>query len=136
MDVFNWVKLVYLFLWVYYDCHSYSLLFLSEGSVYLSMLDITSKCCNTMYVVIDWTSHMSYIMCNMFLMYLHTYFIYLHPTVAMGLNVKERFTWSWCCYLYLQQKQRYCERERERPHWKFHSFRNSINHSSFTSPWF
>ena len=33
---------------------------------------------------------MSYIMCNMFLMYLHTYFTYLHPTVAMGLNVKER----------------------------------------------
>ena len=33
---------------------------------------------------------MSYVMCNMFLMYLHTCFTYLHPTVAMGLNVKER----------------------------------------------
>jgi hypothetical protein len=145
MDAFNWVELMYLFMWVYCDCHRYFLLFLlsiwflSKGSVYLSMSDITSKCCNAMYIIIDWTSHMSYIMCNMFLMYLHTYFTYLHPTVAMGLNVKERLYVVIMLFIFTTKTKIMWERERRRgggPHWKLHSFRKSINHSSFKSPWF
>jgi len=62
---------------------------------------------------------MSYIMYNMFFMYLHTYFTFLHPTVAMGLNVKERLYMAVMLLFIFTTKAKILW-ERERPHWKLH----------------
>ena len=84
-----------------------------------------------MYVIIDWTSHMSYVMCNIFLMY-------LHPILHIYIQLLQ---WDWMLkkglhgrnvviYIYNKNKDTVWERVRERPHWKLHSFRKSVNDSS------